>query len=149
MILESEQSVMPWDKWSWAMPQEPIEYYFRRSDKLPVKAPSFHCECPPHNECTVEFKVNKAMADFLNMRGVIKKEHFKDILADLTKVEELEGTTKDILSRHGGSRSRRSNTDNSCCCPPRDMYMPAFITDSKYEEITNKFKQQQEKLQKK
>ncbi|PZC79755.1 hypothetical protein B5X24_HaOG215846 [Helicoverpa armigera] len=142
IILESEQS-MPWDRWSWSMPQQPIEYFFRRSNNLPMKSPSFDCDCPPHNECVVEFKINKDMADFLSMRGVIKDENLKEFREDLTKLEQSEGTTKDILSRVRGGRSRRSNAEGNCCCPPRNVYMPTFITDKKYEELASKLKQQQ------
>ncbi|XP_026727853.1 uncharacterized protein LOC113493975 isoform X2 [Trichoplusia ni] len=118
-----QQSIMPWDRWSWSMPQEPIEYFFRRQDNVPIKTPTFTCECPPYKECVVEFKINEDMADFLNIRGVIKKDELKTFREDLSKLVRKSGAYDgDAQKGQELSRKRRSGYDlASCCCPPKNL----------------------------
>ncbi|KAH9637296.1 hypothetical protein HF086_006940 [Spodoptera exigua] len=148
MVTESWQGMMPWDKWTWSMPQEPIQYFFRKHDNLPVKLPNFGCECPPNNECVLDFKLNKDMVDFLNMRGVIKKEDVKSFQEDLKRLEQSQKDDKQIGSKRT-DRNRRSNAEDSgdnCCCPPKNVYMPTFITDNKFDDVVNKFKTRVQKV---
>lgn len=49
-IVEKDKQ-MRWNKWSWIVPQVPMEYYFRGKDTQQpnvIKAPAFECKCPPY-----------------------------------------------------------------------------------------------------
>ncbi|XP_062527188.1 uncharacterized protein LOC134199714 [Bombyx mori] len=128
---------LPWDKWSWSLPQEPIEHFFRRyQDGIPLKSPEFECKCPPNKECAVNFKINEDVAEFLHLRGIIKDE-------DLTEIKEYAKTTSESTAEKSKSRSRRTNEgteEEQCCCPPRNVMMPTFITDKKFDEVVNRLK---------
>ncbi|CAH2218396.1 jg26084, partial [Pararge aegeria aegeria] len=50
MYVEVE-GTLPWERWSWSAPQEPIEYFFRRheiNNNFPIKNPDVVCDCPPN-----------------------------------------------------------------------------------------------------
>ncbi|XP_030031844.1 uncharacterized protein LOC119191893 [Manduca sexta] len=135
-LLQAVLASMPWDGWSWAVPQAPIEYFFRRHQDMLVKSPDLQCQCPPSKECVVEYKINEDMPDFLKIQGVLNDD----------KLEELKKYIKDAqrstteAPKIGNIRSRRQNDDQECCCPPRSMLMPTFITNKKFDEVTDRLK---------
>ncbi|KAF9804817.1 hypothetical protein SFRURICE_007720 [Spodoptera frugiperda] len=146
MVVESWQGTMPWDRWSWSLPQEPIQYFFRRHENLPVKSPSFSCDCPPNNECVLEFKIDHNMADFLIMRGVVKKQDVNAFREEMKRLElQSKNNSQSGRKMWNTLRNRRSNAndpEDTCCCPPKNVYMPTFITDSKFNEMAKKFQAQ-------
>ncbi|KAJ8737732.1 hypothetical protein PYW08_000327 [Mythimna loreyi] len=146
MFSESRQSEIPWDKWSRYI-QEPIgvEHSYRRHEYIPnpIKAPTFQCECPPNKECVLNFKINKDMVEFLDMKGILKETELKNIRADLEKMEHTAGVYEQNKDKFEGIRNRRSSLnleEKNCCCPPKTVYMPSFITEHKFIELVDKIK---------
>lgn len=144
MVLESRQWEMPWDKWFWSIPQATASR--RHNTNLPVKAPSFECECPPYKECVIDYKVNKDMVDFLHMRGIIKKKDLQKVREDLENLTLSSGVYQGSLAKGREIRNRRSNDnyEDKCCCPPKNMYMPTFITDHKFDKLVKRYKQDED-----
>ncbi|KAJ8737105.1 hypothetical protein PYW07_000376 [Mythimna separata] len=148
MIWESKQSEIPWDRWSRYIQEPPaLEHDFRRleSHPVPIKSPSFVCECPPHKECVLDYKINKDMVEFLNVKGIIQKHELKEAREDVQKMERSPsgGVYQKNEDKIHVIRNRRSSLDGdekNCCCPPKTVYMPAFITDHKFDELIDKIK---------
>ncbi|XP_031767446.1 uncharacterized protein LOC116413291 isoform X3 [Galleria mellonella] len=138
-ILVTNQNDLPWNKWSWSIPQKPIENFFRRQQNMPVKTPEFECKCPPHEECVVEFKINEYIIEFLNLRRVLKNDEAKIYQKEIKKIQQSTFPAKEIIKDRQRRRRSQDFTEVDCCCPPRTAMMPTFITEQKFDEAVDKF----------
>ncbi|XP_073959778.1 uncharacterized protein [Choristoneura fumiferana] len=125
---------LPWDKWSWDVPQGPIEHFFRRHNDMPVKSPHFVCECPPNEECKLDFKLNEEAVDLLNIRGVLNQKEVQQFKDDMEIIKEK--TKSSVLER--SARMRRNNDkapSEQCCCPPQTAMMPTFVAERRFNNV--------------
>lgn len=72
----------------------------------------------------------------------MKEGHLEDVRNDLIELENSSPTYQGIQTLGKEIRNRRSNFnyEEKCCCPPKNLYMPAFITDRKFDEIVEKIR---------
>ncbi|XP_050360601.1 uncharacterized protein LOC126780298 isoform X2 [Nymphalis io] len=141
------QAALPWEHWSWSMPQAPIEHFFRRyeNNMMPIKTPSIQCECPPNKECNMEFEINKNIIYFQNLKGIIKdselmqlKEGFNENINRRSNNGKITYNETVILNR----KKRLSDVildskelTRDCCCPTKIVKIPAFITNKKFDGV--------------
>lgn len=83
------------------------------------------------------------MADFLNIRGIIKRKDLKKFREDLNKLVHSEGAYENDEKKSEALRRKRRSGDpeSHCCCPPKSVYMPTFITENKFNDLSGKFEQ--------
>lgn len=90
-------------------------------------------------ECVLEYKINEAAADFLHMRGIMKKADLEKYKDDVMTIQKLEVPPSPEKHKHiRRSRSSESN-DKPCCCAPAKHMVPTFITDNKFNDILETF----------
>ena len=96
------------------------------------------------SECVVEFKLNKDMVEFLFLRGVLKKEQLKHYQEELQKFENTSRVQHGTQESGNGIRNRRSSPtfQEKCCCPPKNVYMPSFITERKFDQLIDRLKEE-------
>lgn len=91
-------------------------------------------------ECTLDYKINEAAAEFLHMRGILKKADLEKYKDEVTVLQKLE--VENSLPEKQHSRRTRSSDQNDrpCCCAPAKHMMPTFITDNKFDDILETFR---------
>ncbi|XP_046977531.1 uncharacterized protein LOC124543374 isoform X2 [Vanessa cardui] len=144
------QAALPWEHWSWSMPQAPIEHFFRRYENnlIPIKLPRIQCECPPNKECNMEYEINKDMIYFQNLKGIIKDNELMKLKEDFDEniIRKNKNTGKIINEtlilnrkrRHGDVILGSKELTRDCCCPTRIVKIPAFITNKKFDEVVER-----------
>lgn len=91
-------------------------------------------------ECTLEYKINEAVAEFLHMRGILKKADLEKYKHDAMILQKLEVANSLPEKQKHSRRSRSSDqNDRPCCCAPAKHMMPTFITDNKFDDILETF----------
>ncbi|XP_047544400.1 formin-like protein 2 [Vanessa atalanta] len=140
------QAALPWEHWSWSMPQAPIGHFFRRYENnlMPIKTPRIHCQCPPNKECNMEYEINKDIIYFQNLKGIIKDDELMQLKEDLNeKIIRKNNNRGKIINeslilnrkkRHGDVILDSKELTRDCCCPTRIVKIPAFITNKKTTE---------------
>ncbi|XP_045458275.1 uncharacterized protein LOC123668593 [Melitaea cinxia] len=148
----SVQGTLPWDRWSWLAPQAPIAHFFRRYENnlMPIKTPSLNCECPPNKECNMQYEINEDMIYFQNLKGIIKDNQLKQLQEDFDKINYRKNNAIEKKYNETGvsTRKRRrsdvilnsKDTVKDCCCPTKNVRIPAFITDKKFDEVIERLK---------
>ncbi|XP_075990961.1 uncharacterized protein LOC142986376 isoform X2 [Anticarsia gemmatalis] len=125
------------DEWPWTK-REGTTNLFRRLESSLVKTAA-ECQCPPNKECVIEFKLNPAMMEFLNIQGLLTKDEVKEINEELTQnnIPVFDADSEKAAAIR--SRRKANEDESSCCCPPRSVMMPTFITDRKFKVLSNRF----------
>lgn len=84
------------------------------------------------------------MAEFLSMRGIIKKDELNKYREELQRIENSSGVYSGRQESGIEIRNRRSSSkfEEKCCCPPKNVYMPTFITDHKFDELVDHLKEE-------
>lgn len=79
------------------------------------------------------------MVEFLNIRGILVSEEVKTYKQNVEMSKKSTSLSPKELVRE--KRLRRSNDEfeDQCCCPPRSMMMPTFVTENKFNEIAERF----------
>ncbi|CAB3225195.1 unnamed protein product [Arctia plantaginis] len=129
------------DTWSWLKQLDPVEYYFK-IENLPIKKPTLECRCPPSKECAIEYKKNYDIAEFLAIQGLLKNDVSRKTMGNFRRSRENDiRPYQDYNEKSSVLRMRRQalqatgNGNVDCCCPPRNIMMPTFITDKKFETL--------------
>lgn len=89
-------------------------------------------------DCKIEYKINEDMAEFMDMRGLLKEDELHKLKDEITKVKETEESIK-----VNNTRTRRDGSEvdaEDCCCPPRNVMMPTFITENKFNRTLDRIK---------
>lgn len=82
--------------------------------------------------------MDEDMFHFLRMRGLIKEDEVKSYQKDIEDYRRSNGLSPKEFIRQ--NRYRRSDPlEVPCCCPPRTVMMPSFITNKKFDEVVDRF----------
>lgn len=91
------------------------------------------------------------MTEFLAIRGIIKKEEIKNVQEKNKEMDHNHGIyegMKESKEKVETAKNRRSSliTEKyNCCCPPKSVYMPSFITDHKFDQLIDTYKKDKNK----
>lgn len=78
------------------------------------------------------------MPEFLRLRGVLTNEDFQAINNNVRRMSASEAIVySGDKEKAAMLRKRRQARDGEveCCCPPRNIMMPTFITDQKFKTL--------------
>lgn len=89
------------------------------------------------SECTMDYKFIKDILHSLHHKGLIKIKEVKKLKEEFLKANGSVNMDDALVRRKRNVRIVGDSKEftKDCCCPPRSIKIPAFITDSRFDEV--------------
>lgn len=91
------------------------------------------------SECEIDYKINDNIPEFLNVRGVLEDKELEKYRREQDEAKS-KTTTESMPQKYKNRRLSEIGTENECCCSPRTLILPTFISNSRYNEVLDRLK---------